>query len=30
MPIAHEQVARIGRDRERLALQAEVGRVHGA
>jgi hypothetical protein len=30
VPLAHEQVARIGRDRERIALQAEIGRVHGA
>ena len=27
--LAHEQVARIGRDRERLVLQAEELRVHG-
>jgi len=27
--LAHEQVARVGRDREWLALQTEMGRVHG-
>jgi hypothetical protein len=27
--LAHEQIPRVGRDRERLALQTEMGRVHG-
>ncbi len=29
MPLAHEQVARIGCDRERLFAEAEKARIHG-